>query len=178
MAEIDDNELATLRQAAKFLQEIEKTDGGTKEIQRLAKRINPKIRTEDDVAEEYAKPLKEDLKKLTDRLDGWDKKVDDYNREESWRKVREEFGYTEDGVKSLREFAEKNGISNPRHAAVVWDKENPPAPVTSQYMGTSMLASDILGSDADAMKRLSENPLKFEEEETRKFLTEARAKRA
>lgn len=177
MAEIDDKELEQLRIAAKFLQEVEKTEGGAKEIQRLAKKVNPKIRTEDDVATEYAAPILDQVKKLSERLDGWDKRVDDYNREESWNNVKSQYGYTEDGMKSLREFADKNGIKNPKHAAAAWDRENPPAPVTSPYLGTQMLAADMVGSE-EAAKMLKDNPLKFEEEQTRAFLTEARQRRA
>lgn len=178
MAEIDDNELATLRAAAKFIQLVESQEGGTSQIEQWAKKINPKVRTTADTVEEYAKPYKEEIEKLSKWKEGMENKIDSYNKQESLNKVKKSYGFTDEGIKSLEKFAEEKGIKDIEVAAAYWEKTNPSAAAKPSYAGSSYSMAELGGIDDkdDAMKRLAENPLRFQEEETRKFLNEIRNK--
>jgi hypothetical protein len=176
MAEIDDNELQTLRNAARFIAEMEKKPEGRKTIQKFAKEMNPSIRTEEDVANEYAAPIKSELEELK----AWKKEltgnIDQYNEEQKWNDVKGQYGYTEDGLKSLKEFAAKNEIKNPKHAAAVWEKENPPAPATPSFLGSVFTHSEMTGEGKkEELDRINKHPSKYEDEQVMKFYSEKRA---
>lgn len=175
--EIDDGELAVLRNAAKFVQQVEAQEGGSKQIQAWAKKLNPKIRTEEDIASEYAAPIKAEL----DDLKNWKKEltgnIDKYNEDQGWDSVKKDYGYTEDGVKSLKEFADKNGIKNPKHAAAAWDRENPPQPSKPAYMTDAYNPADLLAdspSKQEEIEKIRKNPAQYEKEQVAKFYDEKR----
>lgn len=177
--EIDESELSVLRNAAKFIQQVEAQEGGAKEIQKWAKKINPKIRTEEDIAEEYAKPIKSELEELKNWKKELTGNIDKYNEEQGWEAVRKDYGYTEEGIKSLREFAEKSGIKNPKHAAAAWDKENPATPTKPSYMTDAYSPADMLAdspSKAEEIEKIRKNPNQYEKEQVAKFYEEKRQK--
>lgn len=177
MAEVDDTELANLKAAAKFIEEMEKQPDGRKTIQKFAKAINPKIRTEEDVAAEYAAPIIAKLEGLEKWKEGLETKISTYNDEQSWEEVKKTYGYTDEGIKTLREFSEKNGIKNPKHAAAVWEKENPPKPVTPAYQGTQFDLGSYTGGESEDSKKaelekMNKNPQRYEDDQIRKFYEE------
>lgn len=179
MAEIDDKELETLRTAAKFIEMVEGAEGGRSQIEKWAKKLNPKVRTTDDVAEEYTKPLKDDISALKDWKDGMDKKISDYNVSESFAKVRKDYGYTDDGEKVLKKFMEDNGIKNPEIAAAAYEKMNPSAPIRPSYLSDEFTLSDLTGQEGkkdEEIEKIIKNPLKFQDDETRKFFQEREKK--
>lgn len=175
MAEIDDNELAQLRVAAEFVKKVADSEGGTTQIEKWAKKLNPKIRTSQDVAEEHAKPILDEMGTLKKRLDDWDSRISDYNQSESLNKVKKEYGFTDAGMEDLKKFMKDNDVKNPRIAAAAWEKQNPARPVTPSYISNDFTVGDILGeqnSKSEDLKRLSENPMRWQDDEARKFFAE------
>lgn len=177
MPDISDEEYAQLQTAKKFIEAAEGTEGGRKAIMGLAKKINPKVRTEEDVAEEYLTPVKAELKEFRDWKNGMEKQIGDYNVDESLKEIRKTYGYTDEGVESLRKFADENGIKNMRHAAAAFERENPPKAVTPSFASDSFRVTDLMeGSNKDEeLKQIRENPQKYENEQIRKW-KEDRAK--
>lgn len=176
MAEIDDNELQTLRNAARFIAEMEKKPDGRKTIQKFAKLMNPEVRTEEDVANEHLEPVLKELKDLKEFKESLTKNIETYNDDQKWNDVKGQYGYTEEGVKSLKEFADKNGIKNPKHAAAVWEKENPPAPATPSFLGSVFTHSEMTGENKkEELDRINKNPSRYEDEQVSKFYQDKRA---
>lgn len=173
--EIDEAELAHLRNAAQFIARAEKLPEGRKMINKLAKGINPEIRTEEDIASEYAAPLKAELDDLKKWKGDMENRITSYNADESWSKVRAERQYTEDGIKQLRKFADENGIKNPAHAAAAWERENPATPMKPSYMSDSFTMQEMTGQEkAEQLKEITKNPGRFEDEQVAAFFAEKR----
>jgi hypothetical protein len=154
MAEIDDGQLAEFKRAAAILKELSADNATGIELKKLMKKKWPtwsdpeldalevvtkaeeKIgkRADDSVAE-----LKTMLQSVIDER----KKEKEDSTVEAFKKrldkVRDDYGYTEEGVNKILEVMKDRGIQNPEDAAIIFEK-NQPAPVAEHKPYTTRMA--------------------------------------
>jgi DNA-binding PadR family transcriptional regulator len=138
--------------------------------------MNPKVKTTKDIAEVYTKPIEEKYSKLEERVNGWDKRVEDYNRQEARNRVKDSYSLTDDGLASLEKMMEEKGVKDYDIAATYWQKTNPPTTTRpSSYVSNEFGFSDMFGeyqSKDEDLKRMAENPDRYADEQVRKFFSE------
>lgn len=175
MADIDDNELAELRRAAEFIRRASEVEGGEEAIEQLAKKINPKVKTTRDVAEKYSKPLEDKIEKYGEKIDRLYKTIDDYNESESVKKVKTQFGFTDEGMETLKKFKDERGIKNLDDAAIIWERNNPAVSSKPGYVGGDFTLAELSGTETntkDEVDKLKANPQRYQDEQIKKFFDE------
>ena len=183
MAEIDDAQLAQLRELQKLIGETQSNPDARKHLDKAIKAVRPHIETEEDVAERYAAPVKEQLAQVT-------KKFDDYvsaqqKREEEWAAqeekramhnafadLRKKGGYTDDGINEIADMMVKRNIADPYAAAALYDQMHPAAP---EITSSSYEPQRWQIAPEDDVKRLFTDPNGWEADAIGAALRDSRA---
>ena len=166
MKEIDEAELVRLQNVASVVNKMLSNPESRIKVLEAQKIVNPQsVVPEIDAT----KPFKEAIGSVQEKLSALEKKMEEKEtaREEAaqkkelenkWmlgRKMANETGYTEDGIKKLEEFMVENGIAEHRLAMPAFEREHPlPAPVASSRQGFD--AFQVLSDTGEEMKKLLE----------------------
>ena len=137
MADIDDNQLRQLQESHALLQAIYGNKETKRDLERLAKKVNPKAVTTDDLAEPYLQPLKDEIKELRDFKSNIEKMQSDYHEQSAFDRLRQT-GYTDTGVEEIKKLMADRKINDPEVAAAYWDKTRPAEPVAPNGISPSM----------------------------------------
>ncbi len=139
MAEIDDNEYALLQRYRAVLDGLNGDPKAKKHLESALKVVNPSIRTEADMAEEYAAPYRDQIQALDSKFDTFLTAQAEERRVAEERRADEVFnaqlnrikgaGYTPEGIERIVNLAKERGIGDLEAAALLFDKQNPPPPV-------------------------------------------------
>ncbi len=176
MAEINDDELAALKKSAEILKALH-NDGGTGiELKKLMKKkwptwSDPQLDALEEVSkaeEKLGKAAEEKMSKVEkmvqDLLDERKKDKEEAtvnSFKERLAKVREDYGYTEEGVNKILEVMKDRGITNPEDAAVIFEKNQPkPTAEHKPYTGRMTFVSPDSKDDPD-YKKLMNDPEQF-----------------
>ena len=157
MAEISDDELATLRKGMKLMQDLVGNKETRREFEKLAKKVNPHAVTTDEQVEPYLEPVNKELKELREWKAQIEGNMSEYSKSQSIQSLRQA-GYTEDGIKAIEKIMEDKGLKDYDVAAAYWDKVQPPKPVAPNGISPSMWNfQDELGDDEADAKLLMSN---------------------
>ena len=137
--EIDETELANLRRVATIADRVAKHPKARALMQQAVAEAAPeqvgpetRIRQEfDEKFEALRAELSEDRKARNELAAEREKAEQRAGLERRWtdgRRFAREQGYTEDGLKPLEDFMEKNGIADHKIAIPAFERENPPPP--------------------------------------------------
>ena len=172
MAEISDQELATLRAAHGMLDKMYRKD--RRGTQKLMKAAEPTVTIDEDVAQPYIDELGALRKEFKDFLDTQKNERIDARLNEEFGALRKD-GWTDEGIEKLKKFQIDRNIPSPLDAAAVWDKVNPPPKpqLPSSFSPTSWNLGSA-GDDAD-LKLLWDNEDRWAEIEAQKAWDEAQS---
>ena len=185
--EIDEAELGQLRALGLVVQKLNGDQNAKKHLERALKVVDPNLRTEDDVAETYAGPLREELgtirKTLEDRFGALEaretKQREDraqLDLDTSFSNLRKTHGYTDDGVAAVQKIMVDRNIPDVEAAAALFERMNPPAAQEQPAYEPSHwnLESNAV-VDTEALFR---DPDKWESKEIANTLTDMRRQAA
>ncbi len=155
--EIDDAQFQQYKEAHTLLARMYGNKETKRDLERLAKKVNPNAVTTDDMAEPYLAPLKDEIKELREFKASIEKMQSDYHEQSAFGRLKEA-GYTDTGVEEIKKLMEERKINDPEVAAAYWDKTRPAEPVAPNGISPSMWNFEgNLGSDADDAKLLFTN---------------------
>jgi hypothetical protein len=181
---IDEAELNTLVAAKKLLEQLNGHKDTRPMLQRAIKVHHPEVQTEEDVAEQYAAPIRSEvqqsLSKIEERiaaLDAREARVKEQDTllemQSSFGRLKEQFGYNDDGIEKIKQLMVDRSIPDPEAAAALFERLNP-APVETR----SSWSPDRYNFENDAVdhdvKGLFENPDKWEDAMIGKVLLDER----
>jgi len=169
LVEIDETELQQSTSARRFLETLMRNPKARRKVLEAQKEVKPddpmlKELEQPDPVEElrasYSKELSELKKELAEKeaKREQDEKLSSLKRieDDGIAKLKSE-GWTEDGIKSVKEIMDKKGIMDPLDAAAIYEKAHPPAtPVMpNQYGGWNF--AEMPKDDNDDLKKLIES---------------------
>jgi hypothetical protein len=153
MPEIEDGQLNELKRAAAILKELSADNATGIELKKLMKKKWPTWNDPELAALEEISKAEEKVGKAADeKMSKVEKMVNDLIAERAKEKeeagvdafkkrldkVREDYGYTEEGVSKILEVMKERGITNPEDAAIVFEK-NQPAPAAERKPYTTRM---------------------------------------
>jgi hypothetical protein len=173
MADVDDNELSELKRAAAILKELS-ADGDTGiELKKLMKKKWPKWKDAELEALEQVASAEEKIGKVAEeKMSKVEKMVTDLIAERAKEKeeagvdafkrrldkVREDYGYTEEGVSKILDLMKDRGITNPEDAAIIFEKHQPAPAAEHKPYTTRMNFVRPDGKDDQSFKDLMADP--------------------
>lgn len=185
---IEDTQLAALQAAQKLLEQI---NGDPKTRPLLTKAIKahyPNTRTEEDIAEEYAAPIREEVKSSISKMEEMMNKLAEREAKENetrtlsqmesaFSRLRKTYGYNDEGIDKIKALMVDRSIPDPDAAAALFERMNPVPVVTksSWEPQTWDLKNNAVDTD---LAGLFANPEKWGDEMVGKILLEERAKGA
>lgn len=149
MPEIDETELANLRRMALVAERVSKHPEGRALLQKavaiaIPEEAGPEIRLRQEMDEKFTglqNTLNEFIAGQTKRQEEQQAETAKQSFQRQWSEGRSyatNAGWTEDGLKQLEEFMEREGIANHKHAIAAFERENPqPPPVLTGNQGFS-----------------------------------------
>jgi len=188
MAEVSDQELQTMRNGMALLQQMEADPKSRAHLARAIKGVRPDVETEEDVAERYAAPVREEIgavaAQMKEFLDAQTKRdqeaaerAEAANFETAFARLKKD-GYTDEGIERIKGIMVERKIADPEAAALVFDKQNPPA----QHEQASWTpATWDLGSTANEgvdLKAMFQDEERWADQEAAKTLNEIRMGKA
>lgn len=157
MPEIDDARLRDLLAAEELIKRAYSNKETKREFEKIAKKVNPNAITVDDQLEPYVKDLKDELAELKEWKKEMQGNISSYSDAEQIKNLRKN-GYTEDGIKAIKDIMEKESIKSYEVAAAYWDKVQSPAPVAPNGISPSMWNFQGDGEEDASMDLLNKNP--------------------
>ena len=174
MAEIDDTEYRQLKEAHELLSRLYGNKETKRDLERMAKKVNPNAVTTDDLAEPYLAPLKDEIKELREFKSNIEKMQTEYHENQSFDRLRQA-GYTDSGIEEIRKLMSDRKINDPEIAAAYWDKVRPAEPVAPNGISPSMWNfENSLQDDAEDMKLLLKNDDAWLDRKAAQFFSEKR----
>lgn len=137
MAEIDDAQLAQLQKAHALLSSLYGNKETKRDLERMAKKVNPNAVTTDDLAEPYLEPLKKEINELREFKSSIEKMQSDYHENSAFDRLRSQ-GYTDTGIEEIKKLMAERSVKDPEVAAAYWDKTRPAEPVAPNGISSSM----------------------------------------
>jgi hypothetical protein len=133
---LTEEQMKELSGAHELLKRLYANKETKRDIEKLAKKVNPDAVTTDDIAAPFMEEIKKELEPLMKWKDGMEKKIDDYNKLEEIKQLKSA-GYTEDGLKAIEKIAEekKLGLFD---ASAIFDKTAPKQPQAPNGISPSM----------------------------------------
>ena len=139
---IDDAYLAKLQAAEKLLEQLNSDPKSRKHLTAGIKQHYPQTRTEDDIAEEFAAPIREEVKASLSEVKGMLQKLQERDERDAERRtladldtafgrLRNTYGYNEDGIDKIKSLMVDRSIPDPEAAAALYERLNP-APVDTR----------------------------------------------
>ena len=184
---IDDAYLAKLQAAERLLEQLNSDPKSRKHLTAGIKQHYPNTRTEDDIAEEFAAPIREEvhaslsevksmLHKLNEReqRDAETRTLADLDK--AFGRLRETYGYNEDGIDKIKSLMVDRSIPDPEAAAALYERMNP-APVETRSSWEPdgwNLREDAVDTDVQG---LFTDPDRWADKEVGKILLDIRSQR-
>ena len=139
---IDDAYLAKLQAAEKLLEQLNSDPKSRKHLTAGIKQHYPQTRTEDDIAEEFAAPIREEVKASLSKVEEMLSKLDQREQrdaemrtladlDKAFGRLRQDYGYNEDGIDKIKSLMVDRSIPDPEAAAALYERLNP-APVDTR----------------------------------------------
>jgi len=176
MPDISDAELDNLRKARGLLDQLLGNPKTKRTTERAIKALHPETVITDD----FDEPLRNEIKGVSDKLDKFLEQqktaADDGRLAAEFDRLRQDGGFTDEGIEKLKQMMVDRKIPSPLDAAKVWTAENPPPQPQkpSAFAGTSWGFGKNPTNDVDT-KLLFEDEDQFAEQETGKFFQELAA---
>ncbi len=136
MAEIEDGQLRVLQGAHALMDKLMRNPATRGAAEKLIKQIEPSVTTTED----YAKPY-------IDKLDGLEKKLDNFLTGQAQREVdgslNKEYadlrndGWTDEGLEKLKKFQVERNIPSPIDAAGAWERRYPAQPQQASILSSA-----------------------------------------
>lgn len=150
MPEITDEELASLRTGNALLDRLLKSPKTKRVTERAIKELHPDTVISDD----FEKPIHDELKALRDELAAERKtraeREQDHELETKFGKLRQDGGYTDEGLEKVKKIMVERKIADPLDAAVIYEKLNPPPePQKPSGFGGTSWGFGAKGADKD-----------------------------
>lgn len=189
MADINDAELAELRQAHALLKSLHADSTVGMDFKRLVKKAFPKASIPELEAIEKTEELGTGLTKKVDEIQtALTKKIDDFlearNKEKEETqvaafaatidKIAKERGYTKEGTEKLLGLMKERGIQNPEDAAIIFETTQPkPTPKPREFSSRmNFITSD--GKEDEQFDKLMRDPEQFMVDEMLTALAEGK----
>lgn len=184
MVEISRTDLAVLQKAKQIFDDLWVDPKHAKAIQTMVAEKVPGARTPAALAEPFVAPIREDLtavrdenKKLTERIDNWEKSQKDKAEETTLRQeidsAQKKYRLTDEGVAAMiKRMRDKNNPDVESAATWVVSQQPKPAAVpTSSYLPQSM---NLFGSSEkdEKWEELNRDPVKWADKEIATILNE------
>ena len=133
---IDDAYLAKLQAAEKLLEQLNSDPKSRKHLTAGIKQHYPQTRTEDDIAEEFAAPIREEVKASLSKVEEMLSKLDQREQrdaemrtladlDKAFGRLRQDYGYNEDGIDKIKSLMVDRSIPDPEAAAALYERLNP-----------------------------------------------------
>ena len=87
--ELDDAQYKQLQESHTLLSRLYGNKDTKRDLERLAKKVNPNAVTTDDLAEPYLAPLKEEIKELREFKSNIEKMQNDYHEKSAFQRLRD-----------------------------------------------------------------------------------------
>lgn len=189
MAEISDQELATLRGGMQLLQTLNADPKSRKHLEAAIKIKQPDVETEDDVASRIAAPYVAQIDELKTTMQARFDAEDARRKERDEARQQDEFnaafgklraaGYTDEGLEKIKGLMVDRKIADPEAAAAYFDKLNPPVQIGgSGFSPPQWDVTSTTGAPTVDTKALFTNEERWADNEAAAVLTELRTKQA
>ena len=184
---IDDAYLAKLQAAEKLLEQLNSSPKSRKSLTAAIKEHYPQTRTEDDIAEEFAAPIREEVQASLSEVKGMLQKLHDRDQRDqelrtladldtAFGRLRSTYGYNEDGIDKIKSLMVDRSIPDPEAAAAPYERLNP-APVDTRSSWEPdgwNLREDAVDTDVQG---LFTDPDRWADKEVGKILLDIRSQR-
>jgi hypothetical protein len=173
MADVNDAELAELKQAHAMLKSLYADNAVGFKFRKLVKEKFPTASMPELEAVEQVERLETGLsKKVEEQMSGVSKKIDDFLAarakeaedndvaafEARVNKIVTDRGYTEEGTKKLLGLMKDRGIQNPEDAAVIFESTQPKPSAKPREYSSRMQFISPENKDDESFKRLMADP--------------------
>lgn len=186
--ELDEAQHTELLRARALIEKLAGSPKARKHFERAVKEEFPDVRTQEEEAEDMARPyvakveetaneLKKELEELRAEKRKQAEDAADTALYTSFMRLKDQ-GYTDEGMQKIAALMKDRNIADPEAAAALYDRQNPrqPEPAPNAWEPARWnIGEDAVGPDT---KRLFENPEKWADEETGRVLGELRSQRA
>jgi hypothetical protein len=181
---IDEAQLNAMQAASKLLEQLNSDPKTRKHLTAAIKHHYPNTRTEEDIAEEYAAPIREEVKAslsevrdMLQRLHERDQRESEHRTlaqlDQSFNKLRSTYGYNDDGIDKIKSLMVDRSIPDPEAAAALYERLNP-APVETRSSWEPdgwNLREDAVATDVQG---LFSDPDRWADKEVGKILLDVR----
>ncbi len=181
---IDDAYLAKLQAAEKLLEQLNSDPKSRKHLTAGIKQHYPQTRTEDDIAEEFAAPIREEVKASLSKVEEMLSKLDQREQrdaemrtladlDKAFGRLRQDYGYNEDGIDKIKSLMVDRSIPDPEAAAALYERLNPaPSETRSSWEPDGWnLRDDAVETDVQG---LFTDPDRWADKEVGKILLDIR----
>lgn len=139
---IDEGHYAQLQAAAKLLEQLNGDPKSRKHLTSAIKVQFPNTRTEEDIAEEFAAPIREEVKTSLSKVEEMLTKLTERETREAEQRsmqalqssldnVKQRYGFNDEGMDKIKALMVDRSIPDPEAAAALFEKLNP-APVVTR----------------------------------------------
>lgn len=136
MPEVSDAQLEELSKAYRLLQMLHGNPSTRRDLERLAKTVNPKAVTTEDEAAPYLKEIREELETLREFKNSVLSDQKAWQENEAFGRLSKA-GYTEDGIDAIKKIMKEKNVSDPEIAAAYFDKTKSSVPVVPNGLSPS-----------------------------------------
>jgi hypothetical protein len=185
---VDEATLNSLVAAKELLERINASPKTRPLLTRAIKEHYPNTRTDEDVAEEVARPYIEKVEatasRLQQKLDALDARearaaeretID--QMEASFARLRKSYGYNDEGIEKIKALMVDRNIPDPDAAAALFERQNPPAAETRSSWEPD--SYDIRNNAVDVdVQGLFADPEKWADREVGRVLLDIRSQNA
>lgn len=136
MPELTDEEIAQVQRLQTMVQQLQANPEARAHLERGLKVLNPQLTTTEETIEAIRAPVMSELEQMKAELARRDQEAADRARQEaeqsaisrmnqSFQRLREQFGLTEEGEGKVRELMTQRNIFDPEAAFALFEKQNP-----------------------------------------------------
>lgn len=134
--ELDEADYNSLIAAKKLLEQLNGDPKSRKHLTAGIKQHYPQTRTEDDIAEEFAAPIREEVKASLSEVKDMLQRLNEREQREAesrtladldkaFGRLRQDYGYNEDGIDKIKSLMVDRSIPDPEAAAALYERLNP-----------------------------------------------------
>lgn len=129
---VDKNFLDQLQMAYNLQKSLHDSDESRDDYEAaLKKKFPDKYKTSQEKAEPFLSPLKKDMEEFKAWKKSLEEKEQDNNFAESFKRLKKEGGYTEEGIEEIKKIMVDRKVADPEVAAAYFEKRNPPKAIES-----------------------------------------------
>lgn len=152
--EVDSDVLDQLQMAYNLQKALHDDDASRGDYENALKKKYPdKFKTSAEKAEPLLSPLQKKIEQLEARLKSRDEKDQDDNIEQTFKRLKTENGFTDEGIEEIKKIMVERKVADPEVAAAYFEKRNPPKAIESSGFAERGWnfgdGADTKGSDAE-----------------------------